>query len=87
MCFDYIFRLKISGYSWTFFIIAMIHWIFGFHYLYKKIFKFENDEAVTNKTTYQENRDTFFAEYDRCNPITQADASREYLIFLKSKPK
>lgn len=62
----------------------MFHWIFGFHYLYKQIFKFTNNEAEMNKTSYNDNRDQFFAEYDRCNPITQADASKEYLMFLKS---
>lgn len=84
MTFDYVFRLDISGYSWLFFGFAMFHWIFGFHYLYKQIFKFTNNEAEMNKTSYNDNRDQFFAEYDRCNPITQADASKEYLMFLKS---
>ena len=87
MTFDYFFRLDITGYSWAFFGIALVHYLFGFHYLYKKIFKFRNNEAQMNKTTYQQNRDRFFAEYDRCNPITQAQASVEYLRFLKSKEK
>lgn len=85
MTFDYIFRLKISVYSWIFFGFAIIHYIFGFHYLYQKVFSFQNDEAENNKTTYNENRDRFYAEYDRCNPITQAEASKEYFLFLKRK--
>lgn len=85
MTFDYIFRLEITGYSWGFFIISVGHYIFGFHFLYKKIFSFKNNEALINKSTYQENRQYFYAEYDRCNPITQEKASREYIRYLKSK--
>ena len=79
------FRLSISGYSWTFFGLSMFHWVFGFHYLYKKIFKYKNNEAEENTGNYNSYRDQFFAEYDRCNPITQTQASREYILFLKSK--
>lgn len=83
MTFDYILRLSFTGYSYFFLIFSILHFVLGFHYAYKQIFKFKNDEADTNKTTYSENRDKFFAEYDRCNPITQEKASREYIEFLK----
>jgi hypothetical protein len=72
MVFDYIFRLRIGGISWMFFAISIAHWLFNIHVIYAKIFKFKNNEAETNKRSYKEVRDTFFAEYDRCNPITQA---------------
>lgn len=85
MTFDFILRDDISSYSWVFFGLSFFHWVFGFHYLYKQIFSYENDEAETNNTDYNDNRDRFYAEYDRCNPITQAAASKEYIRFLKSK--
>lgn len=84
MTFDNTLRLEISGYSWFFFGFTIAHYILGINLLYNKIFKFKNNEAIRNKSTYNENREKFIAEYDRCNPITQKAASQEYLRFMKS---
>lgn len=84
MTFDYILRFDISGYSWFFFGFTIGHYLLGINLIYKKIFKFKNNEATKNKSTYNENREQFIAEYDRCNPITQKSASQEYLRFMKS---
>lgn len=83
MTFDLILRLNVSAYSIVITIVAFLHYILGIHYLYKNCFKFKNRESYLNRTTYSQNRPTFLAEYDRCNPITQARASEEYLNFLK----
>ena len=85
MIFDRIFRSDISTFSWIFFGFSLFHWIFGVHYLYVKIFSFKNNEADTNKSSYNDERIKFLSEYDRCNPITQQVASREYFQFLKCK--
>lgn len=81
--FDYIFRLSVTAYSWIFFIVALAHYIFGFHYLYNKLFKFENNEHLYSKSRYEDQRMQFITEYDRCNPMTQAKATREFLDHLK----
>ena len=82
--FDNIFRLEISVYSWIFVGFSSFHYYFGMHYLYAKFFSYKNNEAESNLKTYSESRTEFYAEYDRCNPITQALASKEYVRFLKS---
>ena len=85
MIFDRIFMSDISTFSWIFFGFSLFHWVFGIHYVYVKIFSFHNNEADTNKNSYNEERIKFLSEYDRCNPITQQVASREYFNFLKCK--
>lgn len=85
MIFDYLLRDSISAYSITMFVISFLHLILGFHYLYKEIFHYKDTEAQENKVTYDENRVTFFAEYDRCNPVTQAAATINFLKYLRSK--
>ncbi len=85
MIFDYIYRLEISNISWLFFGVSIGHWFLGIHYIYMKIFRYENSQAQTNKSSYNEQRINFITEYDRCNPMTQSEASKEYLLYLKSK--
>ena len=72
-----------TAYSWIFFAIALAHYIFGFHYLYSRIFTYENNEHLFTKARYEDQRIQFVTEYDRCNPMTQAKATREFLEYLK----
>lgn len=66
-------------------VLSGIHYFLGFHYLYKEIFSYESEEASQNKVAYDETRAFFFAEYDRCNPVTQASATIDFLKYLKSQ--
>jgi len=76
-------RENISVYSWIISIIGTAHYILGLHFFYGQVFSFDNDEAINNRTSYSSNREQFFNEYDRANPLTQGKSTREYLNFLK----
>ena len=65
--------------------VSIVHYLFGFHFFYKRIFKFNSGEADIRQNSYDEERYQFFAEYDRCNPATKAVASRDFLEYLKRK--
>ena len=85
MVFDYIFRLSVSWYSIVFFVIIVLHWTFGVHYLYKRWFKYKSSEGTAKGENYDHYRIKFLTEYDRCNPITLIKASNEYFSFLAGK--
>jgi len=88
LLFDYVYRLSFSMYSIVFVLISLGHYFFGFHFLYSQIFDFKNDEHIKVKKTYSEIRHEFVTEYDRSNPVTQLEATQEYISFLKnSKPE
>ena len=80
-----IFRIKISTISWILFGVSLANYVFGVHYFLKRSFRFKNDEHEQNRSTYSSSRLQFTAEYDRCNPVTQAKASQEFIEYLKSK--
>lgn len=85
MIFDYLLRDRISYYSIGMLVFSILHLILGFHYFYKEWFHYKDGEANDNKVAYDDNRVTFFAEYDRCNPVTQAAATINFLKYLRSK--
>ena len=62
-----------------------VHYFSGLHHIMKRIFKFKNKEHRENVLTYEESRLRFYSEYDRCNPITKAIASYEFIEYLKGK--
>ena len=78
-------RLKVSVYSIVMLAFSLIHFLLGFHYIYDSIFTFNSKEADMRLTSYEDERVEFLAEYDRCNPVTKAQAAKEYFEFLKSK--
>lgn len=85
LTFDKIFRDEISVYSWIYLGFSLFFWCFGLHYGFQKLFTFKNNEAETNQRTYNQVRTLFLAEYDRCNPITTASATKEFLRYMKRK--
>ena len=83
--FDAILYEKVTWQSITLISIAFVHYVLGFHYLYKELFRFKNNEANQKRISYDDSRTYFFAEYDRCNPVTQASATVDFLKYLRKK--
>ena len=65
--------------------LAILHYFLGFHLLIINCFQLRNHQAYKNKKTYDEMRYTFSYEYDRANPITQNEATLDYLEYIQSK--
>ena len=50
--FDYILYGAVTWWSIGLLSFSFIHYFFGFHYLYKELFSFSNEEAEKNRITY-----------------------------------
>ena len=81
--FDFILYSYITWWTILMLVLSGVHYFLGFHYIYKELFSYESQEAAQNNLSYDDTRAFFFAEYDRCNPVTQASATIDYLKYLK----
>lgn len=83
--FDYILYESVTWWSVGFLSVSCMNYFLGCHYIYKELFSYDSDEAERNRITYDQNRAYFFAEYDRCNPVTQASATINFLKYLRKR--
>ena len=84
--FDFLLRGgEFTGLPFIVFVIAVGHYLLGFHFIYKRIFTFDNEEHKKNSQTYYDIRDKFITEIDRCNPVSQVRATNEFINHLKGK--
>lgn len=82
--FDWLMRDNVSLYSIFMLVLAMLFYFSGAHYIFYRIFEKKRKETTYDPSTYTQSRHLFLAEYDRSNPITQNEATMEYLDFIRN---
>lgn len=85
---DYVLRFEISIASYIFLLVSVIMHFGGFTVLFRHLFNpyvKNNDHKEDEVDTYDESRLKFVMEYDRANPITSVEATKEWIRYLKDK--
>lgn len=70
--------------------ISVFNFLFPMAWLNKELIPFEEKktsriESPSNYTDYLEARPDFTEEYDRCNPMTQKQATKEWVTFIEKR--